>query len=125
MTVARQRLGRHAERIAAERLSASGWQVIARNARTREGELDLVALDRDSLVFVVVKAARAGRERGPERAALAVGARKRLRLRRLAKSWLAERPPLPGFAQIRFDVIGIELDHLGRVLEWDHIRDAF
>lgn len=125
MTVARQRLGRRAERIAAERLVACGWKVIEHNARTPDGELDLVALDRDALVFVEVKAARAGRAAGPERPVLAVGRGKQLRLRRLAAAWLSGRRALPGFAQIRFDVIGIELDDLGRVLEWDHIRNAF
>src|SRR5215207_8561975 len=98
MTHARQSLGRRAEDLVARRLAARGGRVVARNARIRTpevaGELDIVALDGRTLVFVEVKAATSGRAAGPERPALAVGRRKRLRLRRLAVAWLADRPAL-------------------------------
>lgn len=123
MTIARQRLGRSAERIAADRLQGSGWLLIERNARTRYGELDLVALDGRTLVFVEVKAGRAGSSAGPERPALAVDRRKQLRLRRLARLWLAGGRA-PQFDHLRFDVIGVTFRD-GRVADFDHIRDAF
>src|SRR5918996_1371726 len=92
MTVARQRLGRAAEALAADRLSRAGFAIVARNVRVRTpevgGEIDLIALDGHALVFVEVKAGRAGSRAGPERPALAVGRRKQLRLRRLARAWL-------------------------------------
>ena len=88
MTEARQRLGRTAEELVARRLTAEGWRIVERNARTRTGELDIVALDGETLVFVEVKAGRAGSPYGPERPAHAVGPRKRAKVRRLAREWL-------------------------------------
>ena len=54
MTYARQRLGRRAEDIVAARLEHAGWRIVARNVRLPSGELDIVALDVDTLVFVEV-----------------------------------------------------------------------
>jgi putative endonuclease len=129
MTRARQSLGRAAEELVARRLAAHGWRVVARNARIRTpeiaGELDIVALDGRTLVFVEVKAATSGRVAGPERPALAVARRKRLRLRRLAVAWLADRPPLPTRDAIRFDVVGVSLGRDGGLVEYDHLRNAF
>ena len=41
----RQRIGSRAEQLVAVRLRSAGWKVLERNARTRHGELDIVALD--------------------------------------------------------------------------------
>jgi putative endonuclease len=124
MTAARQRLGARAEELAARGLSAAGWRIVDRNARTRYGELDIVALDGRNLVFIEVKASRAGAPVGPERPIFAVGRQKQLRLRRLAGAYLGDRPPLPTFAEIRFDVIGISF--VGdRVADYEHIEGAF
>jgi putative endonuclease len=125
VTCARQHRGRLGERIAADRLARDGARLIGRNLRTRYGEIDLVAIEGGTLVFVEVKALAAATSRGPERPVLAVGPGKQLRLRRLAAAWLAERPRLPRFAEIRFDVIGMRIDDRGRVLEYEHLRNAF
>jgi len=125
MTATRQSLGRAAEGLVAERLVAAGWEVVERNARTRHGELDLVALDDRTLVFVEVKAGRAGARFGPERPVLAIGPRKQLRIRRLATAWMGERRDLPRYDAIRFDAVGVTYDHAGRVLEYEHLRGAF
>ena len=62
MTEERTRLGRRGEDMAAEYLSASGWPILERNWRCREGEADIIAYDptADALVVVEVKT-RAGR----------------------------------------------------------------
>jgi putative endonuclease len=129
VTLARQALGRSAERIAADRLGAAGFRIVERNARitTPEmaGEIDLVALDGAELVFIEVKAGRMGAQRGPERPALAVDRRKQLRLRRLARAWLAERESLPSFRAVRFDVVGVRVDGHGSEIAWEHLRAAF
>lgn len=129
MTLARQLLGRTAENAAASRLAREGYSILARNVRIRRpeirGEIDLIALDRAALVFVEVKAGRIGAQRGPERPALAVGRRKQAKLRRLARAWLAERPVLPRFASVRFDVVGMRVDAVGRMVGWEHLRAAF
>jgi len=124
MTAARQSLGRQAEDLVARRLGAAGWQLLERNARTRHGELDIVARDRNTLVFVEVKAGRRGATIGPERPALAVDRRKQQRIRRLAAAWLAEHPGAPQCRTIRFDVVGVTFDR-GQIAEIEHIRAAF
>jgi len=124
MTSARQSMGRRAEDLVARRLATAGWEILARNARTRHGELDIVAREGRTLVFVEVKAGRRGATVGPERPVLAVDARKQHRLRRLSAAWLAERRDVPQCASIRFDVVGVSFDR-GRPVEVEHIRNAF
>jgi putative endonuclease len=125
MTQTRLRLGKAAEDLVAERLSAAAWEIVERNARTRHGELDIVALDRLALVFVEVKAGRAGSRYGPERPVLAVGPQKQRRIRRLATAWMSERRDLPRYGTIRFDAVGVTYDHAGDILDYEHIQGAF
>jgi putative endonuclease len=124
MTFARQNLGRAAEQLVAERLERSGWRIVGRNVRLPSGELDIVALDGTTLVFVEVKAGRAGTTLGPEKPAHAVGRRKQLKLRRLAREWIAERCGPSGVAGYRFDVVGVSFGEDG-LADVDHIRHAF
>jgi len=125
MTVQRQRIGRAAEELVAARLAERGWEIVERNARTRHGELDIVARHGRALVFVEVKAGRQGAAFGPERPVLAVDRRKQLRIRRLATAWMAARPPGPRYAEIRFDAVGVTFDRADRAVEVEHIRGAF
>lgn len=128
MSVQRQRRGRLAEDYVADRLRAARWSIVARNARPAgyRGEIDIVARDGRSLVFVEVKARSEGAVKGPDSPALAVGPRKQARLRRLASAWLAERPSgLGGFAELRFDVAGVWLGAEGQVLRCEYLRAAF
>ncbi len=124
MTAARQTMGRRAEDLIARQLAAAGWEILGRNARTRHGELDIVAREGRTLVFVEVKASRRGATVGPERPVLAVDARKQRRLRRLAAAWLAENPGAPQCRSIRFDVVGVTFDR-GQAIAIEHIRNAF
>jgi putative endonuclease len=125
MTRTRQRLGKAAEDLVAARLADAGWEVVERNVRTRHGELDLVALDGRKLVFVEVKAGRAGSAFGPERPVLSVDFRKQRRIRRLATAWMSERRDLPRYDEIRFDAICVTYDRVGRVTDYEHICGAF
>jgi putative endonuclease len=124
MTAARLRLGKVGEQLACEHLSALGLSIVARNCRTRFGEIDVVVLDRDTLAFVEVKTLRAGAVRGPEAPALAVGPRKQAQVRRLARSWLAENRP-PPHRSLRFDVVGVSLPADGGPAEVDYLPNAF
>ncbi len=102
--------------------------MIARNVRSRHGEIDMVALDGDCLVFVEVKSARALGARAPvETTPLqTLRPRQRMRLRRLATAWLADpMTPRPRAADLRFDAIGVVLDETGRLLRLDHIEGAW
>jgi putative endonuclease len=125
MTVARRRTGQIAEDFVAARLAAKGWEIVERNARTRYGELDIVARDRRTLVFVEVKAARAGTSFGPERPILSIDFRKQRRVRRLATAWMAERRGAVSYEEIRFDAVGVTLDRGGRAIEVDYVEGAF
>ncbi len=126
MTAARQRTGARAEELVARRLASVGWEIVERNARTRYGELDIVALDGRALVFIEVKAGREGNQFGPERPVLAVDRRKQQRVRRLATAWMAERRGrIPRFEEIRFDAVGVTFDRAGRLLGVEHIPNAF
>jgi putative endonuclease len=112
----KQRAGDAAEDAAARHLMAAGCRIIARNARYRDGEVDLIARERDVLVFVEVRM-RAGARFGG--AAVSVDSLKQKRVARAAQHWLfgeyGERWPA-----CRFDVVTV--DGSGTI-EW--IRDAF
>jgi putative endonuclease len=125
MTDARRRTGQIAEDLVAERLVAEGWEIVERNARTRYGELDIVARDGRALVFIEVKGARLGTAFGPEKPILSIDRRKQRKVRRLGTAWMAERHHLPPFSEIRFDAVGVTLDRAGRAVEIDHVMGAF
>src|SRR5680860_1040211 len=125
MTQTRQRLGRAAEDLVAARLAEAGCKLVERNARSRHGELDIVALDGRTLVFVEVKAGRAGSAYGPARPVLAIGPQKQRRIRRLATAWMSERRDLPRYDEIRFDAVGVTYDRSGYVSDYEHLRAAF
>ena len=103
MTLARQNLGRLGEDLAVRELEARGYAVIARRYRTRCGEIDIIALDGETTVFVEVKA-RVSSEFGT--AAEAVTRAKQLRLARMAFDYVA-RHGQPG-TRCRFDVVAID-----------------
>jgi len=125
MTDARRRTGQIAEDLVAARLAAKGWEIVERNARTRYGELDIVALDGSVLVFVEVKGARAGTRFGPEKPILSIDFTKQRQIRRLGTAWMAERRDFPPFDDIRFDAVGVTLDRAGRAVEVEYVPGAF
>jgi putative endonuclease len=98
----RRDLGRTGEDLASDLYRRRGFEVIERNYRCRDGEIDIVARRGKLLVFCEVKARASNRWGEP---AEAVGIVKQQRLRRLASRWLSERSP--GAAEIRFDVVSI------------------
>lgn len=95
-------LGRKGERLAAEFLARAGYAIVARNYRARSGELDLIAKEGDTLVFVEVKTRRAGAAVGPFEAVTAAKRRQmaRVALDYLTRSGVGERPA-------RFDVVAV------------------
>lgn len=127
----RRAVGALGEQLAAEHLERLGCAVLARNARTRYGEIDLIALDErmDALVFAEVKTRRSRARRrlvGEEHPLLSLRPRQRARLRRLAAAWLQSDPPhRPTARTIRFDAIGIVVDECGRLVSLDHLEDAW
>ncbi len=115
MTVDRRTAGRTAEELAARFLEARGLVILERNFRCRAGEVDLIARDGRTLVFVEVRL-RAGRAFGG--AAASVDARKQAKVLRAAGFYLANRPEQP----CRCDVVALDRLVADRI-EW--IRGAF
>ncbi len=112
-------LGRWGEQAAAEWLQQQGYCLLARNWRRREGELDLVAMQGATLVFVEVKTRRSDTLGSPEES---VDERKQRQLTRLAQRFLDENPTLP-YEECRFDVVVVDLRaHRPQIR---HYPDAF
>jgi putative endonuclease len=105
VTTARIALGKIGEDLACHELERRGYAIIARRYRRRRGELDIVARDGPTLVFVEVKA-REGREFGE--AAEAVTWAKRRRMQRVALEYVARHRL--GACPCRFDVVSIHLE---------------
>ncbi len=119
----RQHLGRTGEDLALAHLRRLGYELVARNHRTRWGEIDLVVHDGTTLVFVEVKTRRAtGSGRGPWEA---LHARKRAQVRRMAAAFLAEVDERPRASELRFDAVGVVIDPQGRLVRLDHLEAAF
>jgi putative endonuclease len=115
----RNDLGRRAEALACDLLTAAGLVVVARNWRCRHGEIDVVAAAPGLIVFCEVKARRSSAYGTP---AAAVTTRKQARLRALAAAWLAatDHPP----ARARFDVVTVAWPR-GQQPVVEHLEGAF
>lgn len=108
-----RRVGVEAEDEAARFLLGKGLTLVGRRKKMRRGELDLIALDGETIVFVEVKS-RSGTGESPE---AAVDARKRARMAAAAEEWLAA---YDGPARsVRFDVVALDPDGIR------HLVDAF
>lgn len=117
----RHRLGRVGEQLAAEHLERRGFSIVARNHRTRWGELDLIAADGRRVVFCEVKTRRLGSTSPFE----GLRETQRRRLRRMAVAWLQEQPARPHASELRFDAIGVTIDATGRLVSLEHLEGAF
>lgn len=109
----RAEAGRLAEDAAAALLRSKGMAIVERNFRAKAGEIDLVARDRDEIVFVEVRARASAAFGG---AAASVGGAKRRKLITAAKIWLQARAYA---GPCRFDVVAIDAGVA------EHIPSAF
>jgi putative endonuclease len=113
-------IGQRGEEIAARFLRRRGVTIVERNLRSRLGEIDLVGRDGSVVVFVEVKARRGVAPDPPQGA---VDARKRMRLARLARGYVASRRL--GNQRCRFDVVAVTLGEAGDDARVEHFRGAF
>jgi putative endonuclease len=97
-------LGRAGEDRAAAHLEKRGWQLVERNWRSHQGELDIVALDGEDLVVVEVKTRRGVGFGHPLEA---IDARKRARLWHLAMAWAVDHPDVARGREIRLDAVAV------------------
>jgi putative endonuclease len=119
MSSERLRRGREGEALAACFLAARGYRLLARNVHLRVGELDLIALDGETLCFVEVRLRSSSRLGSAEES---IDGRKRQRLMRAARAALATLR-LPGHRAVRFDVVAIDASRRPPGIRL--IRDAF
>ena len=115
----RQGKGAAAEGLACQYLVDRGLRLVARNVRSRGGEIDLVMLDADTVVFVEVRF-RTNPRFGS--AAESVDLRKQRRLSDCAAYYLQGHPEMAQHPA-RFDVVAIQPNADSNQLEW--IQDAF
>ena len=113
--------GEHYERCAARLLVAAGLRVVTRNFRARTGEVDIIAFDGKTLVFVEV---RARSNPAYTSAAASVDRRKQKRLYYTAQSFLKRYPEWRDRA-CRFDVVAFEPRQSASELTPNWIRGAF
>jgi putative endonuclease len=116
-------VGRFGEDVAAEHLEAAGLQILARNWRCHDGEIDVVARDGAAVVFVEVKTRSSLAYGSP---AEAVDRRKSTRVRRLGVRWLLEQREAGGdefWSSVRFDVVTVV--RTGSAVRVEHLRGAF
>jgi putative endonuclease len=114
----RIRTGKQGETLAAAYLEKAGYQIIERNYRCLFGEMDLVARDGRTVVFVEVKSRKSDRFGVPQ---LSVGLQKQKKLSQIALHYLEEKRFYP--CDARFDVIAIRMRPEGHQVEL--IRNAF
>ncbi len=106
--------GKQAEEMAAKFLENNGYNVIERNFRTRFGEIDIVATEGDTLVFVEVRFRRSKDFGLPEET---INSRKIQKIVNTAYRYISMKNP--HFSDIRFDVIAVDTEGVR------HIKNAF
>lgn len=112
------RRGKRGEELAAAYLAKAGYMIIERNYRCLFGEIDIVAQEGETLVFVEVKSRTSEAYGDPQ---LAVGRRKQQKLSRISVHYLAERRL--SHRPARFDVVAVKLLPAGHRIEL--IKNAF
>lgn len=118
----RRTLGAAGEELAAQHLQRLGHTILARNHRTRFGELDIVCHRAGTIVFVEVKTRRQSPGASPWDA---LHARKQAQVRQMAQAYLHDVAGRPPTREVRFDAIGIVIDPRGQLVDLQHLEGAF
>ena len=115
----RRETGIYGEKLARDFLIDKGYCVLETNYRCSHGEIDIIAGDKDCLVFVEVRTKKSSIFGTPEES---ITPKKMEKLRATASHYLqCHESPLPEW---RIDVVGIELDKKGRLSRIEHIEHA-
>lgn len=120
MPTAKSLLGKRAEEIAATELKRRNYEVVCTNYRCRGGEIDIIAMDGSTLVFVEVRSRRSDCQEYPSES---VDARKQSKLILTARHYLVNNE-LSEDTDCRFDVVAVTFIH-GRPVGVEVIRNAF
>jgi putative endonuclease len=115
----RKELGNLGESLAAQRLEAQGYRIRDRNWRTSEGEVDIIAEERETIVFVEVKTRRSRRFGLPEEA---MTKKKRQSLIKSALAYLDANQIQE--TNWRIDFVAIECSSEGEMIRFEHLVDV-
>jgi putative endonuclease len=114
----RQRFGKKSEALAVRHLKRNGYRILEQNYRNRLGEIDIIAQDRNTLVFVEVKAGRTNKFGNPK---WAVTPKKQRKISMVALSYL--KTLNKGNVKARFDVVSIQKG--GETPQIEIVKNAF
>lgn len=117
----RKAIGRLGERAALDYLCENHYEIIAQNWRCRVGEIDLIALKEQTIIFIEVRTRKYGKQFGSP--AESIDYRKQQKLRQVAQVYLHLNGQ--NNATIRFDVIAIHLNTNNTVKQFEHFEAAF
>ena len=117
-SISRIQTGKRGEDIAVAYLKNRGYRIIERNYKCLFGEIDIVAKDRDTVVFVEVKSRKSEKFGDPQGA---VGREKQKKISRISLKYLDEKHLYP--CDARFDVVAIKMLPAGSIVEL--IQNAF
>ena len=120
MTRQRQSIGRHGEELAQKYLRQKHYKIVEKNFRCKSGELDIIAKEKNVVVFVEVRTKTSTRY-GP--AYNSVTYSKQKQVKRVAQFYISKYNLVN--TQFRFDVIGITLTPQTGEYHLDHIQNAF
>lgn len=118
MLNSKQIFGKKSESLAVKHLKRKGYKILAQNYRTKMGEVDIIARDKDVIVFVEVKARRSDRFGDPK---WAVTYKKQRKISMVALQYLKEAGK--SNTRARFDVVSI--DSRGDKTHIELVKNAF
>lgn len=117
----RRAIGLFGEELAVEHLESKGYRILERNWRCRTGEIDLIAEDRGTLVFVEVRTRRATGRFGSAKES--IDDRKQHKVRSAAQVYAYQQRAL--YRAMRFDVVTVELTRDQQLICLEHLEAAF
>ena len=118
MSNKKQQFGKRGESLAARHLKRNGYRIIEKNFRTKQGEIDIIAKDKDTIVFVEVKSRKTDRFGNPK---WAITPRKQHKISMVALQYLKATQQIN--AKARFDVVSINRARESRRVEL--VKNAF
>jgi len=117
--VKRQTTGALGEKLAAEYITQRGYRILTTNYRVKEGEVDIIAMDGDCLVFVEVRTKTSRFYGTPEES---ITPTKKAHLMAVASRYIEKLEKLP--ANWRIDVVAVEMDSRGKVKRLTLLQNA-
>jgi len=115
----KENLGEKGEKVAVKYLKKSGFEIIECGFKAMRGEIDIIAREKETIVFVEVKTRKSNEFGSP---AEAVDSKKQAQIKKIASIYISKK--YKKFIPCRFDVIGIIVKEKGNY-EISHIRNAF